>query len=59
MTKKDYIEFAKMLRFYYNMVDKTPEERALLDGIVGGMIIIFKKDNPLFNQDKFLKAVHN
>ena len=45
MTKKDYIKLAEVLANENNIPD-----------IVHTLCIVLKKDNPLFNPDKFKKA---
>lgn len=48
MTRKDYVEFAKMFKSINNL-DQT---------VVDKTIEIFKKDNPRFDEEKFLIAVY-
>jgi len=58
MTKKDYIEIAKVM----NKRKPYPDCRGPLcwdtcwDSILEGLCFLFKKDNPLFNREKFEKA---
>ena len=51
MTKKDYIGIAKILNKY---IGKDSEHMLLLK-----LCQYFKKDNPKFNEDKFLDMVSN
>ena len=51
MTKKDYIAIAKILNKY---IGKDSEHMLLLK-----LCQYFKKDNPKFNEDKFLDMVSN
>jgi len=48
-SRKDYIEFAKMLRYLPDPVEK----RRLVDEIAD----IFRRDNPRFDYTKFYDAV--
>ena len=57
MTKKDYIKIAQVIRRTYLQTECTREE-AVRD-IIKDMIKLFKEDNILFNEDRFLNAIYH
>lgn len=69
MTKKDYIEIAKILKNYFNETDKQLKEgfndddpifqwlRHLQNGFIQEFCIMLYKDNYRFNIDTFVSAI--
>ena len=62
MTKKDYIEIARLIKFRVEY-NKTFEDSEFKSGcldeltkISKSLSIIFQSDNPRFNREKFLTA---
>jgi hypothetical protein len=53
MSKKDYIEFAKVL----NKAFQKLHDNGTFSVMVWELVAILKADNPNFDSDKFLKAV--
>lgn len=54
MTRKDYQAFAEMMnRNRPNTADPFYQDWLI---ICGGMCLIFKRDNPRFDRDRFLAA---
>ena len=54
MTRKDYVETARILNKY----KKTIDEKDFTD-LVDDFAFMFEKDNPRFVTDKFIEAVNN
>ena len=58
MTKKDYIQFANLMRstLTYIVIDKYNVSK-VYHNILSGMIEIFQKDNFKFDDDRFIKEI--
>ncbi len=54
MTRKDYVETARILNKYKTTID----EKDFTD-LVDDFAFMFEKDNPRFVTDKFIEAVNN
>lgn len=54
MTRKDYVETARILKKYKTAIDESD----FID-IVDDFSFMFEKDNPRFAVDKFLEACNN
>lgn len=54
MTRKDYIQFAKLIETLDPGPNLTPEEQKKLFAVC--LCTLFKRDNPRFKEDVFLKA---
>ncbi len=52
MTKKDYIKFANVLKFYVVTMKLSDSIRMIANDLCD----IFIEDNPRFDKDKFLEA---
>ena len=55
MTKKDYIEIAKILAVHWTQ-EKNKLVKEEIKIIIEELCCYFKKDNPRFDSDKFRKA---
>lgn len=51
MTRKDYVEVARILNKYKGVIN----EKDFMD-IVDDFSFMFEQDNPRFNSEKFLEA---
>ena len=61
MTKKDYIEFAKVIKGTLHEVktEKTGvSTEGAINSIVGGIADVCQQDNPLFDRDKFFAYIY-
>jgi len=56
MTKKDYIKFANMMGFLYDVAE-SGDEVEVLDKVTDHMVIVFRGDNPRFDEQRFRAAV--
>ena len=67
MHKKNYIEFARIVRKYKQRIVHTnntisgvgncdAELHELLNNITDDLVVLFKNDNPNFDEDKFMSA---
>lgn len=54
MTRKDYVETARILNKYKSAINETD----FVD-LVDDFAYMFEKDNERFNTEKFLEAVNN
>lgn len=54
MTRKDYVETARILNKYKTTISETD----FID-LTDDFAYMFEKDNPRFNTVKFLEAVNN
>lgn len=54
MSRKDYVEVAKVLRREYD--EATVEQRVIIARIAGDLAIVFKQDNPNFDSRRFYMA---
>lgn len=60
MTRKDYIEIAKILNNFLADADEFPALTSNFDDfLVQPFIKMFEKDNPNFNAEKFWEACYN
>ncbi len=57
-SKKEYQEFATILNQNWKKAGSSSEEQAVIN-ITNEMIRIFKKDNPHFDEWKFMEWVYN
>lgn len=58
MTRKDYIEVAKILNKRFREVSGQEESSALLDTFVDDFSELFANDNPNFDKQRFESAVY-
>ena len=63
MTKKDYKKVADLLTKYKNIkitaINELGNESSIpLSAIIEDSIVMFKEDNPRFNEEKFKKAIY-
>jgi hypothetical protein len=62
MSRKDYIEIAEQLNRHYKELGQFFEEKADLRDVFNDLyrdfVWMLKKDNALFDEDKFYKAVY-
>lgn len=64
MTKKDYIAIAKVFRSTLDTINLEPETHHLtedciiINTLIDGLCRYMASDNPLFNSDKFIRAIY-
>lgn len=56
MTRKDYELIAKAIKLKTEDIPKYGGGMILVKGVVDGIAVAMKMDNPNFNKDKFLAA---
>ena len=55
MTKKEYIKFAKLLKWF---AEDNDSGQVSLDTVVSLTADIFQEDNPRFDRTRFFNAVY-
>ncbi len=56
MTRKDYVEVARILKQYKTTSVFDEQDEELFADLVDNFSFMFEKDNPRFNSEKFLEA---
>ena len=60
MTRKDYVEVAKIINNYFNDADQHDGLTANVnDYLIDPFIKLFENDNPNFNAEKFWEACND
>ena len=60
MTRKDYVQVAKIINNYFDLADDYDGLNANVhDFLIEPFIEFFEKDNPRFDKDKFCEACTN
>jgi len=60
MTKKDYIKMAEQFRGAYNIASMTDHKKIVLpvlQAVINDFGTMLQRDNPLFNWEKWNKAI--
>lgn len=55
MSRKDYVKFAEMLKWAWQECN-LKEEFELLEYLADELCLIFTRDNPSFNPQRFIEA---
>lgn len=58
MTRKDYIEIARILRTLKEDLRNQTHPKVPFDAAIAQFCAHFKRDNPNFSSDKFKEAVY-
>ena len=58
MTRKDYVEIAKILNGLVKSVEAHTKESKALDEAVGSFCELFLSDNSRFDSIRFIEAVY-
>jgi hypothetical protein len=56
MTRKDYVETAKILADFQNSIGDSPYGEATFQGLVYRFSAMFENDNPRFDSERFENA---
>lgn len=56
MTRKDYIETAKILLDFKDSIGSDHDGEQTFEGLVDRFSIMFENDNPRFDSDRFADA---
>ena len=58
MTKKDYVSIALAIRKAYNKNLQNLVRSGTFQDLIDELVIVFKRDNPRFNREKFVRFIN-